>query len=101
MDIAMIGLLLGLFSGAALVGVFAQTTGRSIQFKSSPPDKIGMLFISVSLIFIFGYISAKEDFFQWAWWQYIVFLASTTISSTSGYTIGYLAMQFMKRGDKD
>lgn len=101
MDIALIGVTLGVFSGTALVGVFAQVSGRGMNFRTLPPDMVGALIIGVSLAFIMGYMFVADGFVEWAWWKHAVFMASNSTSAASGCVIGYTAMSYMTRDDED
>ena len=100
MDIGLIGLMLGIFSGTALVGAYSQTTGGNLRYKAFPPDKTGSMVMGVSIAFIFAYLYAREGGIPaWSAWQVILFIALNTASSAFGYMFGFLAMQYMKRND--
>lgn len=101
MDIGMIGMLACLFIGTALIGVFAQISGREMRYKAFPPDMVGFLIATVSIAFILYYGFTAREIFEWAWWQIAVFMSISSAVTLFGYIVGYTATKRARRGDGD
>ena len=94
-------MLVGLFIGTALIGVFAQVSGREMRYRAFPPDMVGFLIITVSIAFILYYGITARDMREWAWWQLAILMSISPAVTLFGYIVGYTATERARRGDED
>lgn len=101
MDIGMAGVALGVFSVTALVGVYAQMSGRNLKYKMFPPDRIGLLVPGALLVFLIAYLETSGGVADLSLWSVALFIVSTSASSASGYMVGYIGMAWIRADGDD
>ena len=100
MDLALIGLILGCFSGAALVGVWAERTGLGpSEQKFNPPSKTTVILTGVLMIFMVPYALIRDILESWQ--AFAIFMFASFASGMVGYCGALLFMLFFGSKDKD
>ena len=100
MDLALIGLILGCFSGAALVGVWSYRTGRASENqKFNPPSKTTVVLTGVLMAFMVPYALSRDILESWQ--AFAIFIFASFASGMVGYCGALILMLFIGSKDED